>query len=338
MYRFLVLGCLLAVWQVEAKVITVNNREGATADHSTMAGALDAAENGDVIYVSGSPILYDDFTIRKKVVLIGTGHNPSGAGGLVSQLNKVVLDMGSSGTEIIGFSINLIDIGIVSEIEDVKISRNYLINNTLYLSSLAKRWFIEENIIGNIFKFIDPTDLSLEQKHVIRNNIITGVVNNIFFSDFINNVFTYPVVGAFESVRNCQFLNNIFFQNDLSADFDLPRITFSSFLNNIFYGPSNPNSLPMEHGIEGEGNIFANPQFVNVQENSFRYTFDYSLQPSSPGVNAGTDGTDIGIFGGIGFSITGEPDDLPVVTRFDILNPMVPQNGSLRVRIEGRAN
>ena len=75
-----------------------------------------------------------------------------------------------------------------------------------------------------------------------------------------------------------------------------------------------------------------------MQENSFRYTFDYSLQPSSPGVNAGTDGTDIGIFGGIGFSITGEPDDLPVVTRFDILNPMVPQNGSLRVRIEGRAN
>ena len=38
--------------------------------------------------------------------------------------------------------------------------------------------------------------------------------------------------------------------------------------------------------------------FVNADWNAFSWEKDYSLPPTSPGHNGGTDGTDIGIFGG----------------------------------------
>jgi len=77
--------------------------------------------------------------------------------------------------------------------------------------------------------------------------------------------------------------------------------------------------------------------FVNIPFRPFSYDHDFNLHLGSPGIKAGTDGTDIGVFGGIGHTVSGVPA-VPKVTLFDIVNPVVPQNGDLNVRIEGRAN
>ncbi len=74
---------------------------------------------------------------------------------------------------------------------------------------------------------------------------------------------------------------------------------------------------------------------MNVASNSFSYAYDFSLQATSPGKNAGTDGTDIGIYGGAKpfVDMTGSPA-IPQMKSIQILNPVIPAGDSLRVIIK----
>lgn len=321
---------------MQAKVITVSNREGDIAQHATMESALSEAVDGDIIYVQGSPLSYQSFTINQRLTLIGSGHRPAGTDPFVSTLGEVVLDEGSSGTEIIGFNISSIRTVVLREVNNVVVKRNNISFGVgINFGSNSRNWKIEENIINRISSSSSGTS---EEAHLIRNNIIFSFVSGVKFSTFAHNVFTFssPIFSP-QGVQSNNFVNNIFFQNNLLADFAANRIVGCTFNHNIFFGPNNPSSIPEGNANVGLNNIFANPQLVNVQNNSFNYGFDYGLSPGSPGINAGVDDVDIGLFGGIGFSVSGEPS-IPQVTLFNILNPIVPQNGNLNIRIEGRAN
>ena len=61
------------------------------------------------------------------------------------------------------------------------------------------------------------------------------------------------------------------------------------------------NTIPGTGNL-GSGNLInTNPLFVNYPlagGAAYNYTFDLHLQTGSPGKNFGTDGTDIGIYGG----------------------------------------
>ncbi|TVP49637.1 MAG: hypothetical protein EA341_08935 [Mongoliibacter sp.] len=323
----------MAVYNVQAAVITVSNRPGDIANFTSISDAINAAADGDIIYVSGSATSYGSFTLAKRLTLVGSGHNPDNDNGLVSQLGSVTLVTGSSGSEIIGFRIAGISWSNPSDvINNINLQRNNI--GSIAINGNSKEWIIQENIINSISS---SSGITFEENLIIRNNIITSSISNLRYSLFTNNVFTATFAGAFSTIQFNSFSNNIFFQNDLNSDFTNARIQNCTFNNNIFFGSSNPTSLPTINGNSGQDNIFANPQFVNVPNNTFDYNQDFNLQGSSPGINAGTDNTDIGLFGGAGYTVSGTPA-IPEVTLFNILNPIVPQNGNLNVRIEGKAN
>ena len=330
-YKLFTLICFMAVYQVQAAVITVSNRPGDIAQFDNIVSAIEAAADGDIIYVSGSTISYGSFTLNKRLTLIGTGHNPDNDNSLISQLGTVTLVAVSSGSEIIGFRISQVlynDSNV--EINNINIQRNN-IASTISINSNSKEWIIQENIFNSINSVSSNT---FEENFIIRNNIIIGTLTNVNHSLITNNVFLDTSI-LFNVCSFNTLTNNIFFQNNLNDTFANNRIQNSIFNNNISFGPNNP-SLPGGNNT-GQDNINADPQFVNVTSNSFSYDFDYSLQGSSPGINAGTDDTDIGIFGGAGYSLTGTPA-IPEVTELNVLNPIVPQNGNLNLRIRGRAN
>jgi hypothetical protein len=92
----------------------------------------------------------------------------------------------------------------------------------------------------------------------------------------------------------------------------------------------------------GSGNIAnQDPQFTTIQ--TLNYTFsafdDYRLLSTSPGHNAGTDGTDIGPFGGFNpfpsSPIGGEPK-IPQVKNMNINNTSLPLNGNLNINVKGK--
>jgi hypothetical protein len=330
-YKLFTLVCFLAVYQVQAAVITVSNRPGDIAQFSDIGNAISSASDGDIIYVSGSATSYGNFTLTKRLTFIGSGHNPDNDSQLVSQLGTITLGVGSSGSEIIGFSVVIITWSAsAAVINNINIQRCNL-SSTLFINGNSREWIIQENILNNI---ISSSTSSFEENFILRNNIIGGSVSNVRHSLFTNNVFL-ATGGIFSNSEFNVFTNNIFFQNNLNSTIGNNNVINCVFNNNISFGGNNP-SLPSGNNT-GEDNIFANPQFVNVASNTFSYDFDYNLQGGSPGINSGSDGTDIGLFGGIGYSTTGTPA-VPEVTELNVLNPIVPQNGNLNLRIRGRAN
>ena len=72
----LVLVLLFAINKTQATVITVSNAPNSPAQYTDLQLAINAANNGDTIYVSGSLVNYGVITIDKPLVLLGAGFNP----------------------------------------------------------------------------------------------------------------------------------------------------------------------------------------------------------------------------------------------------------------------
>lgn len=97
--------------------------------------------------------------------------------------------------------------------------------------------------------------------------------------------------------------------------------------DNIFYLP----------GIENYEGF--NPEFMNYAGSlPFHYGFDFRLQTFSPGYQNGSDGTDRGVFGGLGFKFTttGEPS-IAVITTFTINEPtVISPGGTLNITVTSK--
>ncbi len=68
----------LAAVYANATIRTVSNTPSTLAQFSTIQAAVNASNNGDTIYVNGSPNVYAAFTItNKRLVIIGPGWAPN---------------------------------------------------------------------------------------------------------------------------------------------------------------------------------------------------------------------------------------------------------------------
>jgi len=140
---------------------------------------------------------------------------------------------------------------------------------------------------------------------IISNNIFLREINacsiigksagTTQLSTFIyNNLFTTVYgLNSFDGINELIINNNIFFGSN-------PQVTsLCAFQNNLVYNNSYLETLPYGDNI-GSGNLIGDPLFTSVPTDwSFALTNDYRLQSGSPAMNAGTDGTDIGITGGL---------------------------------------
>ena len=129
---------------------------------------------------------------------------------------------------------------------------------------------------------------------------------NTKYSLFENNIFVFTY--HLNYVSNSNFLNNSFNE----------EITFP-------YGTNvGTNNFPY-YGISGT--------FLNADGGQFSYSKDYHLQESFPGKNGGTDGTDIGIYGG---QYPWKEGSIPFNPHIQLKNISgnTDQNGNLNVNIK----
>ena len=112
--------------------------------------------------------------------------------------------------------------------------------------------------------------------------------------------------------------------------------TNCSFTKNISYLAT---ALPPAGNL-GSGNLNStNPVFVSYPPSGggFAYTYDFHLQPSSPGKNAGTDGTDIGIYGGMLPYNVGANPHFPQMMELTLPSgSSVPAGGTLNVHFKAK--
>jgi len=243
-------------------------------------------------------------------------------------------------------SSNIRNLNGYADIDNLEI-RNCQMKSFFFLSGIGNLSIgfqrpITNSVIRNCLLFNAIGILSgTPGTNTIANNILytairveaegtnTMILNNVFVGD-------QSVTNSFSAVlRDCIVSNNIFHGRTPSiaaaggsTDALFQRNTFT---NNLTYNTGNDELPPSGGGASntGSGNLVGiSPIFVDVPViNSWDPSRDFTLQAGSPAINAGTDGTDIGISGGpfpFTLNFTLETSPIPVIKVLNtssVINP-----------------
>ena len=337
---------LLISGYIDARIITVSNNQAIPAQFNLLQDALDSAAVGDTIYVHHSHISYGNIVIRKRIHLFGEGR--------MTYLQSIVLSSADgtstnncSGSVIKGFYIarnNTYDASVCQEASDATIISNLIFQRCFFESHFRfyngnitryhSSWLLRECVFaGNIYLGgLYYSDLYNQSNNMVfLNNLIYGYIHHSSAEHtFANNIFKgSSSYQAFNTVSNIIVENNIFNGPPPTG------CSFCTFYNNL---TSTNHTLPYGNNY-GSNNIWnQSPLFVNANNYNFNWVDDYHLQSTSPAKNAGTDGRDLGIYGGaIPFpdDYTFYPD-IPYIQYFNILNKVIGLNGYLIYDIKAK--
>jgi len=324
----LALTSLLAPATLFATVLTVSNETGYPAQYSNLQSAHDAAAGGDTLYVTPSATNYGSLTVDRAITVIGGGYGNAGAN---SNMDQVLCWDGSSGSGFIGLSINLFYVNGPSGNSDLLVERCLVSNVANYYGTPIDGLIIKHSILNSVSLASNFTNV-LITNNVIRAQVTGSTSPSVLIS---NNVFTNTGSYTLVSIQYAVVSNNIFYGS--APSYDGGGVENCAFNNNLSYQTTD-DDLPPTGSNVGSGNFVGqDPLFVNVPDLQGLPSYDYHLQAASPGNNGGTDGTDIGLYGGsapLNVALDGVPR-LPKVTQFDLLNSSIGQGGSINVQVQG---
>lgn len=352
----------LALTQALATTRTVSNNPDRPGQFTQVDPAIAASADGDTIFVHGSQFTYNDFSVTKRLVIIGAGYNSNNQFNLPTKVNTIYLNrdtglQNSSGSVITGFMIisQLRNNGNPG-VENITIFRNQTGTLFTYNPSAGgvygNNWVIYNNITWSISGGSSGVTSSSSSNITIQNNIIMGDISGFSMSSVVIDHNVFPGLDALSNLFYATVTNNIFTRT--TGNILASNVNFNTFNNNLSnlttIGPNAPtNSFAGGSNTEAGNFIAVDPQFENVTDlNAFNYTFNYRLKTTSAVRNAGTDGTDLGIYGGArsfpsggapgsGFDTSALPP-VPQVTEVNILNSTLQPGTPLNVNVKAKVN
>ncbi|MCF6296135.1 MAG: hypothetical protein L3J25_10670 [Flavobacteriaceae bacterium] len=326
-----------AQFTVAQTVHTVDNRSESGAMYTSVNAAITAAVVGDTIYIHPSPTSYGSVTVNKTLTLIGLGHNPANTNGLRAVLSAITFSNSCFNSVIKGLETHNIAVTgqVPTNADGVKIINNKITGSIQNSggANLSVDWVIEGNYFTSTSFAIYPS----EANWFISNNWMRGgfsrlgntsvIINNIIVSSAASG---NPII--FDRCNSPIVANNIFLFTQAATGVGLSSSTIN-FQNCMTY---NYTGIVLDPLGDGTGGNFdeTNPLFTNVPANTVTdfYNNDYSLTAGSPGAGAGTDGTDLGIYGRLfDFDPNGRPDLMPYPTLINITNTVIAPGQSLNV-------
>ncbi len=325
----------------QATIINVDNKPNRPSGYiSNLTLAINNASAGDTIYVYPSNVSYGNVTITKKLYLFGFGYD--GTTGYNSKIDYLYLDTTSSpssnpsGTTIQGFNIIIISSN-KANIKNISITGNYITNRIELFSggnSNNSGWIIKNNYLESNILVYYNTSL------IISNNVFRSDYYAIRYSNSSSVIISHNLFMNwiyFDNVQNATVSNNIFICN--TSSYTGGSMNNNTFTNNISFcsNSSYTYTLPPT-GNTGTGNKQnQNPVFVTGSTSgAYDISLDYHLQASSPGKNAGTDGTDIGPYGGTKPFVWGGAFSIPKVTQMTISNPIINSGTNINVNVKAK--
>jgi hypothetical protein len=298
----------IAVFNFSAKaqnVIAVEH-SGVSAFYQSLDTAMIHAVSGDMVYLPATSYNVGNFHINKGVHLVGAGCNPdsSSATGITLFNGTVYITTGADNGSMEGIYING-DLNFGSSPSDQVINM-YSVNrcafNALYLSyngsstSASTNLNINESIIKGII-LCGNTQNTVISKCIIEGYMAyisgaTTLTNNVFLKNPCGGEYMFSLTSA------AIVQNNIFILalcNYFEPYQFLTTGSGNTFNHNLFIVP---NPIPL--GNVSDGNIYSVQRdsiFMNQTGNTYNVLHNYHLKNTCAGKNAGTDGTDIGLYG-----------------------------------------
>jgi hypothetical protein len=314
---------------VSAKVWRVNNNAGVSRDFAEVSTAVANAvvQNGDTLYVEGSPTAYTSVTLTKRLVIIGTGYFLSENTGLQANVNdafisSITLDSLASGSKFYGIHTTVIYTN--SNTDDITISRCklQLFSNTGFVNSKLANWVVSKcyisgavSLVGSsyVFENFEFTNCIVSATFSITGTLINGLLRN---NVFLNTVAT----------NNCYVANNIFLS---SSPLNFTNCTLK-------YNIAQGSVLPA--GNNNQNNISQASLFTLTGSTDGKY----QLKAGSPAVGAGEPVSgitpDCGAFGTADpYRLSGIP---PIPTIYALTVPAsVPSTAtSMNITVSTRSN
>jgi len=312
-----------------AKIITVNNSILSAGQYSDLQLAINAAATGDTLYVHASPTTYGNATMAKRLTIFGAGYyNPKTQNQWYTTIGTLTLDSlvnstSASGSSFQGLRMGYLQTASGKAIQNVIIDRTY-VSSTLYIT--GRGWTLKNSVIANLY-------INNNENILITNNIM----DNFYNSNKATVVIDHNIIfNSYSGISFAIITNNVFYYANVSY---LQYITNSTFNNNI--GVFTTAAIFPPATSSGSGNIIIDPEFEGTSANNLNtasiFLVNLRLKSSSPGKNYGTDGSDVGIYGGMYPmpNLTGEPR-LPQITEFNIQNAVVPKDGTIKVQVKAR--
>ncbi len=332
MKRFTLLTLLFLLVPISyfaQRVVALHSTSGAMMYSSTnpFVDAYMDAVDGDTIYLPGGaftpPTLID-----KQLTIIGAGYHPDSTTATFPTLISAVVNIGENADN--------------CHFEGMEFGSDFRVENQASVNNLiVKRCKINGNfqVQGNLttpctnFGIVETIFLS----NVYGDNLTNSSFNNCFFQNHI--------IRSYSNIVK----NSIFFRTGTTSSYVTSNSENTTYSNNIFLSSSN-------YVINGTGNIVYNnlfvgntpylgsspiasnnyldvPQptiFVNQTGNTFDYAHDYNLQ--DPATYLGTDGSQVGIYGGVYPYKAGAVPFNPHI-RFKNIAPQTDNNGELSIEI-----
>ena len=332
----------------QATVRTVNNYIANSAQFSTVQPAITASATNDTIYLHGSPVSYGDFTITKRLVIIGAGYYLSNTiNNYTTLVGNITIDTVSvnqalSGLTLQGLLINgQLSFAGTDRANNVLIDRckvstiyvtgsNWIIKNSFGYASISTTT-VSSNILisNNIFQSLSISNgsnlISYAAGVKVSNNELGGLyIGSGFYILFVNNIIKNYTVGSY-SINNTFSRNITFTDGGPSINFPPPNNTGSGNFNNI-------NPLYIN---------YSSP-WPNSHYSGDLLSYDFNYQTGSVAINGGTDSTNIGISGGPYPTLTTKIFDgrtkIPLVTDVNIENAYVKPGQSIQIHFKARKN
>jgi hypothetical protein len=351
---FLVLSLAVCVNAI-ATVRTVNNNPNSLAQYNTIQVAVDAAVNGDTIYIHGSNISYGSVTVsNKRLIFIGPGWSPlRNIDPLTASISQMTFQSaGCDNSEIQGLVFTAIVTLGFNHPNSIRFYRNQFINTQVAFSYgttdysgfvFQDNWFDKSQILGNQNNTYTNC---LFQNNIFYHNIATTAniygltnCNGVLFD---HNLFYGPSSGSgvvfAGDCRSLLITNNIFVRRNAAA-----QCTSSTFNNNITYNAVVDTPWTAAHGNIGANNVAGqNPQMfdqaaVNTGTEDGLLNFTIAAGPAN---NSGTDGKDMGLLydqGMLNWS-NARMSRIPFIYNMVISNSTISPGGTLNVQVEARKN
>ncbi len=337
---FTFLATLFFVTALQAKIVYLNNNleEPNISENLFInwSDAYAAVSAGDTIYVVGSNFDHGNITISKPVTVIGPGYflNENDQ----TQINKkealfsqIVLDESAGGAKLIGLSLsrNVTGISIKGDIDNVSIENCYTseINLDVRTGSVYDNVEIKGCYIYYSGLYMSGRNVSdgVATNLTLINNIIdggigmadgsTGLISNNLF---LGNMLELGTSSSFE------FLNNIYINEDTDK-FTIQPLPDASIHHNI--------SLTGAFGNANDNFTAPESTLFNTDENASTDA-QYMLSENSPAKGAGSNGSDIGPFGGPDpYHLSGLPN-LPNIYELSTGGFVVGDELSVQIKIK----
>ncbi|RLD43627.1 MAG: hypothetical protein DRI86_09535 [Bacteroidetes bacterium] len=332
----LLLTVILITTNLNATIINVDSDPNRpTGYYGDLQLALNNASPGDSIYLYPSNNSYGTITIEKQIHIFGVGFVGS-SGGSLSRIGNINLDSSTtvsgnpSGSSFQGLYFSSLSCQR-KNITNIIVSGNEF--STISLQYNCSGWLIVNNLLSGYISVNNNSSM------IITNNIFRSSTYGISSSNSTSVIISHNMFfywQNFNSVHNAIISDNIFMFN--TATPTSSSMSHNVFNNNLGWRSAlNPAVLPPE-GNSGSGNIpNQDPLFETGPSNtSYDYTKDYHLQSTSPGKNAASDGSDIGIYGGSTPFVWGGIYSIPKITMTNITNPVINQSTPINVNIKAK--